>query len=1005
MLVAVLCAGVSAAWGDDVTVSYGWEDSDNANVWTITDAITKTTGEGNTGTYAGKINTNNTYVQFNEKVYVKSFSFAFKRTSNNNNYNVYIETSTDGTTWTAVETYAMSSFSNGSYTTKTKTFDGTTQYYVRFHCYNTTAVRYVDDVSITYAASAASVSAPTFNPVDGTTFGDDGLEVTISQADNKTIYYTLDGSDPDNTSMPYTAPFTITSTTTVKAIAYDGTNASTIATATYTYVDPNAPGTQNNPYTVDQARKAIDAGSETQGVYATGIVSAIPTAWSSDHNNITFNFVDNAGDTDFLQAYRCASGDGADASQVAIGDIVVVYGNLTKYGSTYEFGQGCKLISLIHPAVAVEKPTFSVASGIFDETQTVSISCATKDAAIYYTTDGTDPTNASTPYEVPLTISSNTILKAVAYVGTASSYVESATYCFPETKTVTEALAIINSMENGATSDWEYYVSGIVSTAGASLSSGTLTYSISADGQTTNELTVYRGKGLNNEAFEAATDIQVNDIVTVCGKLQKYFKNSVVTPEIASGNFLKSFDRPATPIETKVNVGSLTHVAAVRMWLGNNDLTDIESGDEVAAGTEVFVLPTAEDGFTVESVTVVDASNNPVNVTKNTGNWSFVMPNSSVTINVTAISSSVTPDDKTLTNANIVAAGEAADGYNTWCITDTNNKEWNAYAMKKAHSKATSDYHYLQIKKYASNTAYYLQVPEYGTKITKIEMTVSSSSNPMTEGGNTATLFFSAVNSTSAEGESVALGTGASTVTIDCSDLNLNTGYITASGAVRIWDVTVTYEEATSETVTVSVNALATDGNKFYSTLYYSDKNLKIPAGITASGVSVNGKSLVMGPVLAKDDVIAKGNAVLLTADAAGDYEFTVVADTEVDATISWDANLLRGNDEEATTEGGDVYYQLSRNANRDANSIGFYWGAANGEAFKNKAHRAYLAVTTEQAGGAKGFAFNDMATGIKSIAADTENGNAIIYNLAGQRVSNAQKGIYIVNGKKVVIR
>ncbi|MBR6962631.1 MAG: chitobiase/beta-hexosaminidase C-terminal domain-containing protein [Prevotella sp.] len=805
--------------------------------------------------------------------------------------------------------------------------------------------------------------------------------------------------------MPYTAPFTITSTTTVKAIAYDGTNASTIATATYTYVDPNAPGTQNNPYTVDQARKAIDAGSETQGVYATGIVSAIPTAWSSDHNNITFNFVDNAGDTDFLQAYRCASGDGADASQVAIGDIVVVYGNLTKYGSTYEFGQGCKLISLIHPAVAVEKPTFSVASGIFDETQTVSISCATKDAAIYYTTDGTDPTNASTPYEVPLTISSNTILKAVAYVGTASSYVESATYCFPETKTVTEALAIINSMENGATSDWEYYVSGIVSTAGASLSSGTLTYSISADGQTTNELTVYRGKGLNNEAFEAATDIQVNDIVTVCGKLQKYFKNSVVTPEIASGNFLKSFDRPATPIETKVNVGSLTHVAAVRMWLGNNDLTDIESGDEVAAGTEVFVLPTAEDGFTVESVTVVDASNNPVNVTKNTGNWSFVMPNSSVTINVTAISSSVTPDDKTLTNANIVAAGEAADGYNTWCITDTNNKEWNAYAMKKAHSKATSDYHYLQIKKYASNTAYYLQVPEYGTKITKIEMTVSSSSNPMTEGGNTATLFFSAVNSTSAEGESVALGTGASTVTIDCSDLNLNTGYITASGAVRIWDVTVTYEEATSETVTVSVNALATDGNKFYSTLYYSDKNLKIPAGITASGVSVNGKSLVMGPVLAKDDVIAKGNAVLLTADAAGDYEFTVVADTEVDATISWDANLLRGNDEEATTEGGDVYYQLSRNANRDANSIGFYWGAANGEAFKNKAHRAYLAVTTEQAGGAKGFAFNDMATGIKSIAADTENGNAIIYNLAGQRVSNAQKGIYIVNGKKVVIR
>ena len=114
-------------WGQ-TTVSYGWETSDDATQWTITDAIVATSGQGNTGTYAGKINTNHTYVQFNEKVFVTSFSFAFKRTSNNSNYNVYIETSTDGSTWNAVETYAMSSFSNGTYSTKTHTFDGTTEY-------------------------------------------------------------------------------------------------------------------------------------------------------------------------------------------------------------------------------------------------------------------------------------------------------------------------------------------------------------------------------------------------------------------------------------------------------------------------------------------------------------------------------------------------------------------------------------------------------------------------------------------------------------------------------------------------------------------------------------------------------------------------------------------------------------------------------------------------------------------------------------------------------------
>jgi hypothetical protein len=115
--------------------------------------------------------------------------------------------------------------------------------------------------------------------------------------------------------------------------------------------NPDAPGTQNNPYTVAQARAAIDAGTGVTGVYATGIVSAIPTAWSTQYNNITFNIVDESGDEDFLQAFRCVSTTSADASTVAVGDIVVVYGNMLLYQSTtYEFAQGCQLISLEHPS-------------------------------------------------------------------------------------------------------------------------------------------------------------------------------------------------------------------------------------------------------------------------------------------------------------------------------------------------------------------------------------------------------------------------------------------------------------------------------------------------------------------------------------------------------------------------------------------------------------------------------------------------------------------------------
>ena len=146
----------------------------------------------------------------------------------------------------------------------------------------------------------------------------------------------------------------------------------------------------------------------------------------------------------------------------------------------------------------------------------------------------------------------------------------------------------------------------------------------------------------------------------------------------------------------------------------------------------------------------------------------------------------------TLTSAQI-KAGTGSTSYGSCSATDGGGNTWNAYAIKNQHSKATSDYHYWQIKKYASSTAYYVQVPTLGNKITKLEITVSGSSQARDGGGNSATLYFSSSSSTSDTGSGVVSGTGASSVTIDCSSLDLNSGYITAGGAVRIWDVVVTY--------------------------------------------------------------------------------------------------------------------------------------------------------------------------------------------------------------------
>ena len=162
-------------------------------------------------------------------------------------------------------------------------------------------------------------------------------------------------------------------------------------------------------------------------------------------------------------------------------------------------------------------------------------------------------------------------------------------------------------------------------------------------------------------------------------------------------------------------------------------------------------------------------------------------------------------DTVTLTSAQIkngTATGK--DSYKTCTATDGGGNTWNAYAIKNQHSNVTSDYHFWQIKKYASGTAYYIQVPTLGTKITQLKITVSNTRNPIDGGGNKATLYFSSSNNTSTTGTGVASGTGASEVTIDCSSLNLNTGYITASGGIRIWNIEVTYTTDVAPAYTIT---------------------------------------------------------------------------------------------------------------------------------------------------------------------------------------------------------
>ena len=132
---------------------------------------------------------------------------------------------------------------------------------------------------------------------------------------------------------------------------------------TVTNPNPND-GSEEHPYTVVEARAAIDAGTGTTGVYATGIVSEIVTPYSSQYHNISYNIsADGKTTSDQLQAYRGKGIGGADFTSeddIQVGDVVVIFGNLKKYNSTYEFDQNNQLVSLNRPVIPTHTATFSV---------------------------------------------------------------------------------------------------------------------------------------------------------------------------------------------------------------------------------------------------------------------------------------------------------------------------------------------------------------------------------------------------------------------------------------------------------------------------------------------------------------------------------------------------------------------------------------------------------------------------------------------------------------------
>jgi hypothetical protein len=253
-----------------------------------------------------------------------------------------------------------------------------------------------------------TAATPTFSPGAGAVNAGQKVTVRTTTA-NATIFYTLDGTQPQTsvtgTTKKYTGPINILAATTIKAIATaSGFNPSNVASAAYTISTvPLAATPSFNPpagAVVSGTTVAISTTTPNATIYYT----TDGTAPGTSSTQYTAPIAITAAVT--IKAIAKASGFANSA--VASADYTLM------------------------PTPIAATPTFSPEAGAVAAGSTVTLSTTTAGATIYYTTDGTDPgpsSPSSSTYNAPIPITAAVTIKAVTIAsGFENSPVASAAY-------------------------------------------------------------------------------------------------------------------------------------------------------------------------------------------------------------------------------------------------------------------------------------------------------------------------------------------------------------------------------------------------------------------------------------------------------------------------------------------------------------------------------------------------------------------------------------------------
>lgn len=332
--------------------------------------------------------------------------------------------------------------------------------------------------------------------------------------------------------------------------------------------NPEGTGTEADPYNVDAALNFIEAlGADVNSegtIYVKGKVVEVKEEYGTQYGNGTFYIATDDKATERLYIFRAlylgnkkfANGD----TQIKVGDDVVIAGQWVNFkGNTPETVTNKAYIYSLNGKKGSTTPEQPAGEAKGDGTQA-------------------NPYNAVAAY------------KAAA------------------------ALAA------GVTSD-EVYIKGIVSSikdAATTVSKyGSITYSISEDGKTANEFSVYGGKYFNGEKFTSPDQLKVGQTVVVKGKLTNYKGN---TPQFNTGSQIISIDGKTAP-ETNPGTGGGDTPATGNATVTKADNLVTLTAANVTPGSETQEIDLNAQGWKAgeKSPTITLSDGTVLKFEKNTG--------------------------------------------------------------------------------------------------------------------------------------------------------------------------------------------------------------------------------------------------------------------------------------------------------------------------------------------------------------------------------------------------